>query len=105
MLETSQVLRVADLVSYQDGGIVSRQLVKKTTGNITAFAFDAGQELTEHTSPFEALVEAVEGEATIAIAGRPHSVRQGEMIVLPASVPHAVRAETRFKMLLTMIRS
>jgi quercetin dioxygenase-like cupin family protein len=105
MLETNQVLRVADLVSYQNGGIVSRQLVKKTTGNITAFAFDAGQELTEHTSPFEALVEVVEGEATIVIADQPHTLRQGEMIVLPASVPHAVRAEKRFKMLLTMIRS
>jgi quercetin dioxygenase-like cupin family protein len=105
MLETNQVLRVVDLVSYQNGGIVSRQLVKKTTGNITAFAFDEGQELAEHTSPFEALVEVVEGEATIVIADQPHTVRQGEMIVLPASVPHAVRAEKRFKMLLAMIRS
>ena len=94
-----------DLVSYQDGGIVSRPVLKKTTGNITAFAFDAGQELTEHTSPFEALIEVVEGEATVVIASQPHTVRQGEMIVLPASVPHAVRAEKRFKMLLTMIRS
>ncbi|HEX5069466.1 MAG TPA: cupin domain-containing protein [Vicinamibacterales bacterium] len=94
-----------DIVSYQDGGITSRQLVKKAAGNITAFAFDAGQELTEHTSPFEALVDVVEGEAAIEVAGRPFRVRQGEMIILPAGVPHAVRAETRFKMLLTMIRS
>jgi quercetin dioxygenase-like cupin family protein len=105
MSEATHVLRVVDLVSYQDGGIVSRQLMKKTTGNITAFAFDAGQELTEHTSPFEAIVEVVEGQATIVIAGQSHAVGQGEMIVLPASVPHAVRAEKRFKMLLTMIRS
>jgi quercetin dioxygenase-like cupin family protein len=94
-----------DAVSYQDGGIVSRQLLKKTTGNITAFAFDAGQELTEHTSPFEAVVQVVEGEATVVIAGQPNAVRDGEMILLPASVPHAVKAEKRFKMLLTMIRS
>jgi quercetin dioxygenase-like cupin family protein len=96
---------VAELVSYQDNGVVSRQLVKKAAGNITAFAFDAGQELTEHSSPFEAVIEVVEGEATVVIAGQPHDVRQGEMIVLPASVPHAVRAKKRFKMLLTMIRS
>ena len=105
MSEPNQVLRVVDLVSYQNGGIVSRQLVKKTAGNVTVFAFDAGQELTEHTSPFEALIEVVDGEATITIAGQPHTVRQGEMIVLPANVPHAVKAEKRFKMLLTMIRS
>jgi quercetin dioxygenase-like cupin family protein len=102
---TTQVVPVVDLVTYQDNGIVSRQVLKKATGNITAFAFDAGQELTEHSSPFEAVVEVVEGEATVVIAGEPHVVRQGEMIVLPATVPHAVRAEKRFKMLLTMIRS
>lgn len=105
MSDLNQAFPVVDLVSYQNGGIVSRQLVKKPAGNITAFAFDAGQELTEHTSPFEAVVEVVEGEATISIAGESHAVHQGEMIVLPASVPHAVRAERRFKMLLTMIRS
>ena len=87
MPEATQVLRVADAVSYQDGGIVSRQLLKKTTGNITAFAFDAGQELTEHTSPFEAVVHVIDGEATVAIAGQPHAVPQGEMIILPANVP------------------
>ena len=105
MSDTNPVLPIADLVSYQHGGIVSRQIVKKPTGNITAFAFDAGQELTEHTSPFDALIEVVEGEATVVIAGRPHAVHAGELIILPASVPHAVRAEQRFKMLLTMIRS
>jgi len=105
MSDTHPVIAVADLVSYQDGGIVSRQVVKKTTGNITAFAFDAGQELTEHSSPFEAVVEVMDGEAEIAIAGQPHTVNRGEMIVLPANVPHAVRAHKRFKMLLTMIRS
>jgi quercetin dioxygenase-like cupin family protein len=102
---TTQVVPVVDLVTYQDNGIVSRQVLKKATGNITAFAFDAGQELTEHSTPFEAVVEVREGEATVVNAGEPHVVRQGEMIVLPATVPHAVRAEKRFKMLLTMIRS
>lgn len=105
MSDTHPVISVADLVSYQDGGIVSRQVVKKPAGNVTAFAFDAGEELTEHTSPFEAVIEVLEGEATISIAGQPHDVRQGEMIVLPANVPHAVKADRRFKMLLTMIRS
>jgi quercetin dioxygenase-like cupin family protein len=105
MADSHPVISVADLVPYQNGGIVSRQVVKKPTGNITAFAFDEGQELTEHTSPFEAVVEVVEGEATIAIAGQAHTVRQGEMVVLPANVPHAVKAHKRFKMILTMIRS
>lgn len=104
-MSDSLVMSTVDLVAYQDGGIVSRQIVKKTAGNITAFAFDAGQELTEHTSPFEALLEVIDGVATIQIAGQPYRVSHGEMILLPAGVPHAVRAETRFKMLLTMIRS
>lgn len=99
------VLNTAGLVAYQPGGIVSRQILKKATGNITLFAFDEGQELTEHTSPFEALVQAVEGEADITVGGEAHRVRGGEMIVLPARVPHAVRSLSRFKMLLTMIRS
>jgi quercetin dioxygenase-like cupin family protein len=95
---------VARLVEYQAGGIVSRQVLKKAAGNVTAFAFDAGQELAEHTSPFEALIEVVEGDAEISVAGRAHRVAGGEMILLPASVPHAVKAVSRFKMLLTMIR-
>ena len=100
-----QVMSVTALVEYQPGGIVSRQLVKKTAGNVTAFAFDAGQELTEHTSPFDALVEVVDGEAEISLSGQAHRVRCGETILLPANVPHAVKATARFKMLLTMIRA
>jgi quercetin dioxygenase-like cupin family protein len=96
---------VAGLVDYQTGGIVSRQVIKKATGNVTAFAFDAGQELTEHTSPFEALVHVVDGEAEISVAGQVRRVRAGEMILLPANVAHAVKAASRFKMMLTMIRS
>jgi quercetin dioxygenase-like cupin family protein len=105
MSNEDHVMAVARLVDYQVGGIVSRQLVKKNGGNVTAFAFDAGQELSEHTSPFDALIEVVEGEAEISLAGQPHRVRQGEMIALPANVPHAVTAVSRFKMLLTMIRA
>jgi len=96
---------VTTLVDYQAGGIVSRQIVKKPAGNITLFAFDEREELTEHTSPFDALAQVIEGEAVIAIGGAPHRVRQGQMILMPANVPHAVKAVGRFKMLLTMIRA
>jgi len=105
MSQSDVVMSVTALVDYQSGGIVSRQILKKSAGNITAFAFDAGQELAEHTSPFEALVEVVEGDAEIAIAGRAHRVHAGEMVRLPAGIPHAVKAVSRFKMLLSMIRS
>jgi quercetin dioxygenase-like cupin family protein len=100
-----EVSRVVDLVSYQEGAVVSRIIVKRDTGNVTLFAFDAGQELSEHTAPFDALVQVLEGEAAITIAGRPHRVRTGEMILMPAQQPHALKAVSRFKMLLTMIRS
>jgi quercetin dioxygenase-like cupin family protein len=105
MDDRPQVSRVVDLVGYQDGAIVSRIIVKGNTGNVTLFAFDAGQELSEHTAPYDALVEAVDGEATITIAGQAHRLRAGEMIVMPARQPHAVTAVSRFKMLLTMLRS
>jgi quercetin dioxygenase-like cupin family protein len=96
---------IAEAIAYQPGGIVSRQLVKKPAGNVTLFAFDEGQELTEHTSPFDALLHVIDGEADVSIAGEPHRVRAGEMILLPATRPHAVRAPMRFKMILTMIRA
>jgi quercetin dioxygenase-like cupin family protein len=103
--EHAEVSRAADLVAYQDGAIVSRIILKRETGNVTLFAFDAGQELSEHTAPFDALVQVVEGEAAITIAGRPHRLRAGDMIIMPANQPHALKALSRFKMLLTMIRS
>jgi quercetin dioxygenase-like cupin family protein len=103
--ERSEVSRVVDLVAYQDGAIVSRIVLKREAGNVTLFAFDAGQELSEHTTPHDALVQVVEGEAAITIAGQPSRLRAGEMIVMPAHQPHAVQAVSRFKMLLTMIRS
>jgi quercetin dioxygenase-like cupin family protein len=97
--------RLADLVAYQDGSVVSRILVKQQTGNVTLFAFDAGQELSEHTAPYDALVQVLDGEAAITIAGQPHRLGAGDAILMPANQPHALRAPVRFKMLLTMIRS
>ncbi len=105
MEDPTEVQHAADMVSYQDGAIVSRIVVKRDAGNVTRFAFDAGQELTEHTSPFDALVHVVEGEAEIRIAGTPSRLRAGDLIIMPAHRPHAVKAVARFKMLLTMIRS
>jgi quercetin dioxygenase-like cupin family protein len=103
--DTSTVQRVVDLVAYQDGAIVSRIVLKREAGNVTLFAFDAGQELSEHTAAYDALVQVLEGEAAITVAGRPHRLGAGDMIVMPAHQPHAVKAPGRFKMLLTMIRS
>lgn len=104
-LPGAQVTQPGALVNYQDGAIVSREIVKKPTGNVTVFAFDAGQGLSEHTAPFDALVQVVEGEVEIQIAGQPYVLRAGELILMPAHQPHAVKALTRFKMILTMIRS
>ena len=105
MDEHAEVSRAGDLVSYQDGAVVSRIILKRETGNVTLFAFDTAQELSEHTTPYDALVQVVDGEAMITIAGRPHRLRAGDMIIMPAHQPHALKAVTRFKMLLTMIRS
>ncbi|MBZ5554353.1 MAG: cupin domain-containing protein [Acidobacteriia bacterium] len=93
------------LVSYQPGSIVSRQIVKKDKGNVTLFAFDEGQALSEHTAPFDALVYVLEGESEVTISGKPHVLKSGEIILMPAGQPHAVRALKQFKMVLTMIRS
>ncbi|MGD0466953.1 MAG: cupin domain-containing protein [Terriglobales bacterium] len=101
----AQSLPIVDLVNYQDGSVVSRVVLKREKGNVTIFAFDAGQGLSEHTSPFDALVQAIEGEAVITVAGTPIALRAGEIVLLPAEKPHAVKATTRFKMVLTMIRS
>ncbi len=105
MDEPIQTGRVADLVAYQDGAVVSRTLVKRPAGTVTLFAFAEGQELSEHTAPYDALVQVVEGETEIAIAGQPFRLRAGDMIVMPANRPHGVKAVAAFKMLLTMIRS
>jgi quercetin dioxygenase-like cupin family protein len=101
----SQVLSIAELISYQEGAVVSRQIVKADAGNVTLFAFDVGQELSEHTAPFDALVHVLEGEVQIRISGKPFTLKSGEAIVMPANEPHAVKALKQFKMLLTMIRA
>ena len=95
---------LAEAVSYADGAIVSKTLLDKKTGTLTLFAFDAGQGLSEHTSPYDATVLILDGEATLMIAGQPVKARAGQMVIMPANIPHDVRAETRFKMLLIMIR-
>ena len=94
-----------ELAGYQGGSIVSRVLLKRSGGTITFFAFDAGQELSEHTAPFDAVAHVLEGEADMTIAGKTLTVAAGELVLMPANQPHALSARTRFKMLLTMIRS
>ena len=104
-VEHSQVLSLLQMAAYQEGSIVSRQIVKHETGNVTLFAFDAGQQLSEHTTAFDALVQVLDGEAEIRISGQVSLVRAGEAILMPANVPHALLAPVRFKMLLTMLRA
>lgn len=94
-----------DLVAYQEGSVVSRTLLKRPGGAITLFAFDEGQGLSEHSAPFDAVAYVLEGSVEITIAGTPLAASAGQMVLMPANTPHAVRARTRFKMLLTMIRS
>lgn len=100
----SQVLHIADLASYQDGSVVSRQITKEEAGNVTLFAFDEGQELSEHTAPFDALVQVLDGEVEVRISGQPFHLKRDDAIIMPANEPHALKALTKFKMLLTMIR-
>jgi quercetin dioxygenase-like cupin family protein len=100
----SEVLHMADLASYQEGSVVSRQITKDDAGNVTLFAFDEGQELSEHTAPFDALVHVLDGEVEVTISGKPYELKNGDAIIMPANEPHALKATTKFKMLLTMIR-
>ena len=101
----AEVKNLLDLLQYQDSSIVSRVLLKNKGGTVTLFAFDAGEGLSEHTAPFDALVVVTDGDAQVEIAGESFRVRQGETIILPANRPHAVKATTKFKMLLIMIRA
>jgi quercetin dioxygenase-like cupin family protein len=103
-LVAAQVVNVAEFVSYQDGSVVSREILKKPTGTVTVFAFDAGQGLSEHTAPFDALVQVLEGRVEITIAGEAHRLSGGQIILMPAHQPHALKALERFKMMLTMVR-
>ena len=101
----SQILTLAEMVNYQDAAVVSRQIIKAEAGNVTLFAFDKDQGLSEHTAPFDALVHVLEGEAQITISGKPFDLKTGEAIIMPANEPHALKATQKFKMLLTMIRA
>ena len=94
----------ADSISYQADGIVSKRIIQKEKGNITLFAFDAGQKLSEHTAPFDAVVQVMQGSAEVVIGGKPNQIAAGQSIIMPANVPHAVNANEKFIMLLTMIR-
>jgi quercetin dioxygenase-like cupin family protein len=100
-----QISNMKELVAYQDGAIVSKEIIKKPTGTVTLFAFDQDQGLSEHTAPFDALVCVLEGETVITISGNPHHLKEGDMIIMPAAQPHALKALKRFKMMLIMIRS
>lgn len=100
----SEVLHMTDLAAYQEGSVVSRQITKEEAGNMTLFAFDEGQELSEHTAPFDALAHVLEGEVEVKISGKPFNLKSGDAIIMPANEPHALKAATKFKMLLTMIR-
>ena len=99
-----KVLTINDLIAYQPGTVASRMIVFKKAGTITVFSFDTGEGLSEHTAPYDAVLTVTDGEAEVQIAGVPFTVRQGEMIIMPANKPHAVFAKQRFKMTLTMIR-
>lgn len=100
----AEVVRLSDMVSYQQGSIVSRIIIKKPNGNLSLFAFDKNQSLSEHTAPFDALIQVLDGTAEVIIGGTPHQLNVGESIIMPANIPHAVNANEQFKMLLTMIK-
>ena len=104
-IDPSVAVRYADLVEYGDGAIVSRTLVKGSAGTLTVFAFDEGEELSEHSAPFDAWVLVLDGEVELTIAGEPVRATEGQAVLMPADIPHAVTAVSRFKMLLTMFRA
>jgi len=101
----SEILHLAEMANYQEGSVVSRQITKADAGNVTLFAFDKDQELSEHTAPFDALAHILDGNAEVKISGKPFQLGAGDAIIMPANEPHALRATSRFKMLLTMIRN
>ena len=103
--DSAKALILSETVSYTDKSVVSKQLIKMPTGNITLFAFDAGEGLSEHSAPFDAFVQILDGKAEIHIGGNLHLVSKGEFIIMPANIPHFLKANERFKMMLVMIRS
>ncbi|HOV11845.1 MAG TPA: cupin domain-containing protein [Bacteroidales bacterium] len=103
--ECSKVFEFTGMVDYADGAVVSRTIIKKPTGTVTVFAFDKGEGLSEHTAPFNALVNVVDGKADIIINGKSHLLDAGQSVIMPANIPHAVKALEKFKMVLVMIKS
>lgn len=103
-LVPAKASQVADLISYQEGSVVSRTIAKTSGGTLTLFAFDVGQALSEHTAPFDAIVQVLDGATELVIGGDKVSAHTGQIVLMPANIPHAVFASTRFKMLLTMLR-
>ena len=100
-----KAIEIGSLAEYQEGSVVSREIIKKQVGTVTIFAFDKGQGLSEHSAPFDALVQIIDGVAEISISGEKNTVKKGEFIIMPANDPHALFANEPFKMVLTMIRS
>lgn len=101
---TGKIISFINEVSYANGSVVSKALIKKQTGNVTLFAFDKGEKLSEHSAPFDALVQVIDGKAEILIDNKPFYLKAGDSIIMPANIPHALNATEQFKMLLTMIR-
>jgi quercetin dioxygenase-like cupin family protein len=104
-IETSKSFSTAESIEYADGSVVSKTIIKKPTGNITLFAFDMGEGLSEHSSPYEALVQLLDGKSEITIGGTSYILQTGQSIILPANIPHSLKATEKFKMMLTMIKS
>jgi len=104
-IDNSPVENLIELVSYQEGSVVSKTLIKKGTGTVTLFAFDKDEGLSEHTAPFDAMVCILDGVSEITVGGVPKVVKQGEMVIMPANIPHALKATERFKMMLVLIKS
>lgn len=104
-LNKSEIFNIDTLIDYQEKSVISTEIVKKETGTITMFAFDEGEGLSEHSAPFDAMVQVIDGTLKLTLAGKENILNKGDMIIMPANVPHALYAETQFKMILTMIKS
>ncbi len=105
MEDFNKPFAIKNTINYAEGAIVSKTIIKKPAGTITLFAFDVGEELSEHATPYDALIQVYDGEAQITIGGIPHTVSESQSIIMPANIPHAVKAKERFKMMLTMIKT
>ena len=104
-IEPSKIFVSEETVEYAEGSVVSKTIIKNPAGNVTLFAFDSGEGLSEHSSPYQALVQLLDGKAEIIIGGTPYNLQAGQSIILPANIPHSLKANEKFKMMLTMIKS